>query len=65
MKEKNKQQNNKTKIKSQSKKKTTNKTKKGKKQKLAKTSNKMSLDMTSRESYHEIVLLHSLNQEDW
>ena len=67
MKEKNKQQNNKTKIKNQSKKNNNNnkKQKKGKQQKLAKTSNKMSLDMTSRETYHEIVFLHTLNRQDW
>ena len=61
-----KQQNNKTKIKNQRKKKQQQtKQKKGKQQKLAKTSNKMSLNMTSRETYHEIVFLHTLNQQDW
>ena len=62
-----KKTNNKTKIKNQSKKKQQQQTKqkKGKQQKLAKISNKMSLDMTSRETYNEIVFLHTLNQQDW
>ena len=62
-----KKTNNKTKIQNQSKKKQQQQTKqkKGKQQKLAKISNKMSLDMTSRETYNEIVFLHTLNQQDW
>ena len=45
--------------------KTTHKSKKHKiKKKLAINSNKMSLGITFTESYHEIVLLHSLNQQD-
>ena len=64
MKEKNKQQNKNTKSK-QKKQQQQTKQKKGKQQKLAKISNKMSLDMTSRETYNEIVFLHTLNQQDW
>ena len=65
MKEKNKQQNKNKKSKQKKNNNNKKKQKKGKQQKLAKTSNKMSSDMTSRETYHEIVFLHTLNQQDW